>query len=362
MATFFGTSGGLTVSALRGKQGDRDVYALLPSLGILDHHFSNKVARGEQREQRHLDEKRASDIADYVCDKDDYVLGAITYAVNMEPRFEEFEPGSGVGRLFIPYQAKLRTVDGQHRREGVKQALEVQEELATQGVVICLYVEPSADRRRQMFSDMNSHQKPVSKSINVSFNQRDPFARAVQGLVGTHELLKDRVEMEKASVSPSSTKLFTLGAVYDCLLKLYVGMGGRVRKRDEYKDAAILTEGTNFFALLLAARPELQEIVSGSIAPRDLRPKSILASSTTIRVLAGAHWTCVRGKDGVGTMTRARFGQLLAQIDFDPGNEFWSKNGFVTPGKTTPNSRLQEMRRAADAIATEIRRLDEVTA
>ena len=37
-------------------------------------------------------------------------------------------------------------------------------------------------RRRQMFADMNNTAKRVSKAVSISFDSRDPFARAVNDI------------------------------------------------------------------------------------------------------------------------------------------------------------------------------------
>ncbi len=41
----------------------------------------------------------------------------------------------------------------------------------------------------------------------------------------------------------------------------------------------------------------------------------------------------------------------LAAVDFAPGAPLWRDSGFVTPGKTTPNARAQEIREATRALA-----------
>lgn len=44
----------------------------------------------------------------------------------------------------------------------------------------------------------------------------------------------------------------------------------------------------------------------------------------------------------------------LGQVDFSPKNRLWHKIGFVTPGKSTPNARLQEVKAATHLIAEAI--------
>jgi DNA sulfur modification protein DndB len=280
--------------------------------------------------------------------REDYVLGALTYAMDVPGSFDEVEPGSGIGLLTIPLDARLRSTDGQHRRGGIKEAIEVVEDLSDDHTALLIYVEPDLEKRRQMFSDMNWHQKPVSKSVNVGFDRRDPFARITQRLTSEHPLLTGRVETERSSVAGTSDKLFTQGAIYDALSRCVSGVGGRVRNRDrwEERDDELWDIGKGFFDLLVDARPEFSSLVDNSRRPGELRGDSILPSSTTLRAIAGAYFLARKQGHNTRDLTRG-----LAGIDFSPRNEMWHRIGFVTAGKSTPNARLQEVKAATDAIA-----------
>ena len=307
-------------------------------------------AEDGRRSQRAFDPGRTAQIADYMLENpDDYALGALTLAIDKEYMFEEVERGSNIGVVTIPYDARLGTIDGQHRRGGIKTAVEQIHEIAGQNTAILIYVEMDIEKRRQMFSDMNWHQKPVSWSLNVGFDQRDPFARVTQRLVTEHPLLRNRVDHERASVSASSPKLFALGAVYDALGRCYVGINGRLRNKSKWanEDAEIFRTGHDFFDLLVEARPEYAHIVDGSANPPTLRKKSILGSGTTLKVLGGVYHIAI--------MRRAYAPEDLIEplsfINFNPKRKQWHKFGFVTPGKATPNARLQEVKAATDYIA-----------
>src|SRR4051812_47463035 len=80
------TVGGVHLPALRGKQGDREMYLLLVKNTMLLRNFSAEsepLAAPDQRSQRQLDPKHAKDIVIYITENmHDYVLGAVTYAVD----------------------------------------------------------------------------------------------------------------------------------------------------------------------------------------------------------------------------------------------------------------------------------------
>lgn len=200
---FFEDSGKYKIKALRGKQGDRTMYLTLPSLSVLGNFFHRGTEEPPETPiaQRPYDEKRADEIADSIEESpSEYVLGALTYALDVEGEFQEVVPGSNIGNLMIPYEATLSSVDGQHRAGGVRDVMKRLDELKQENVAILIYVEPKLDARRQMFSDMNFHQKRVSNSQNVAFESRDSRARAARGLAESHPLLKGRIEAAAVSV------------------------------------------------------------------------------------------------------------------------------------------------------------------
>jgi DNA sulfur modification protein DndB len=279
---------------------------------------------------------------------EDYVLGTLTYAMDREGEFEPIG-NSAIGLLKLPLDAKLRTIDGQHRRGAIKEAVEAFEQLEEEDTVLLVYVESDMQKRRQMFSDMNWHQKPVTKSVNVAFDSRDPFARAVQKLSETHELLRDRVEMDSSTIHPGSDKLFTLGAIYDSLSRLFVGVTGRVRSKEKYVEEDLIKEGAAFFSLLLKARSEFHRVLDYPSETGKLRTKTILLSSTTLKMLAGAVYIAKRRGYSMEELE-----EPIRQLDFKPNATIWRKTGFVSPGKTTPNARNQEVKATIEAVVNVI--------
>lgn len=335
------------IKAIRGKQGGRTMYIALPNQKELDgfYHREPEVPLSpEERVQRPFDPKRAEEIADYIQDnREEYVLGALTFAVDTAGEFEETEPGSDVGVLWLPLSATMRSIDGQHRAGGVRQLLANLDDLAGEHVAVVIYVEERLPKRRQMFSDMNSHQKRVSGSINIAFDSRDPFARAARSLANSHPLLKGRVEDLRPSVRAQSDKLYTLKAVYDTLKTLQVGVGGRVRTTPTEK--VIISKGKEFFDLLVDSRPELAAVASGKKHPSDLRETSLLASGPTLRALAGGYRLAL--DSGVD---QALLRRRLSGLDFTDADGEWSRIGYTAPGKLSPSSRMQELKAAESHI------------
>jgi DGQHR domain-containing protein len=345
------TAAGLALPALRGTQGSRTLYLTLPSNAILNNFFPIDLEPSADRSQRGLDQNHARQIAQYVvANPDEYALGAITYAVDADGEFTEVEPGSGIGLLRLPLDAKLRSIDGQHRREGIRIAIDTVAELATQSTALLIYVENDLSKRRQMFSDMNNTARKVSKALNVSYDTRDPFARVAGELSNEHPLLVGRVDKEGSRVQPGSGNLFTLASIHDALKRLFVGSIGRVKDSGRFDELQIHARGTLFFDLLLEARPELAQNASQEQIEA-ARAESILLSSTTLRVIASALWAACLELDMDLSVLLHPFRDALARIDFRPSANLWVDSGFVSPGRTTPNARSQEMKSASDAVS-----------
>lgn len=344
MPSIFARANQYPIKALRGRQGARVMYLALPNQSELDGFF-HKEPEGspapESRIQRPFEPRRAAEIAKYIeSNRDGYVLGALTYAVDTAGEFEETEPGSNVGVLWLPLAAVMRSVDGQHRAGGVRSLLQTVRELADQHVAVLIYVEPDIAKRKQMFSDMNSHQRRVSGSINIAFDTLDPFARAARALSSSHRLLEGRIEELAPSVRAQSEKLYTLKAVYDALKTIIRGEGGRVRVVPQ--ERTVIAAGRELFDAMLEARPELERIASGQVHPRELREASLLASGPTLRAIAGGRR--IAKEHGIDD---ARIVRGLRGIDFATRNPKWAEIGFVVPGKKlTPSSRLQDLKAA----------------
>jgi DGQHR domain-containing protein len=341
---------GLSLPALRGRQGSRTLYLTLPSNSILNNYFPIDIEPSEDRSQRGLDPNHARQISQYITSNpDEYALGAITYAVDSDGTFTEVEEGSNIGLLRLPLDAKLRSIDGQHRREGIRLAIDTLKDLASHSTALLIYVEHDLAKRRQMFSDMNNTARKVSKALNVSYDTRDPFARVAGNLADSHPLLVNRVDREGSRVQPGAGNLFTLASIHDALKRLFVGPSGRVKDSGRYDEVEIKARGSMFFDAILSARPELGP---GTLPDEveETRSRSILLSSTTLRVVASAFWSASETLNITLTQLREPFTSILSQVDFGPSAEIWVDSGFVSPGRATPNARSQEMKAASDAL------------
>ena len=120
----------------------------------------------------------------------------------------------------------------------------------------------------------------------------------MQRLAAEHDLLRGVVETTKARINANDPNIFSLSGVYDGLKRYDLGMvlpRGRSPKAKSVEELVSL--GTELFNLVGSARPEFKD-VKDAIAnadPNDLgetmrgkRRSTLLLSTTTLRVIAGA--------------------------------------------------------------------------
>jgi len=360
---------GIHIEAIKGRQGDRQMFLLLVTNNVLLRNFAAEaeVADQGQRVQRTLDKRHYYDIVTYLVENPgEYVLGAMTYATDMieEDDFIPVRPGSNIGTLILPMNAKLRCLDGQHRRAAIALAVAEDAEFGDDYSAVVLYVEDEYANRRQMFSDMNATPKVVSKALNITFDSRDPYARAAQQLAAEHPLLKGVVELEKARINAADPKIFSLAGVYDGLKRFDLGMVLPRGRSPKAKSVEELVEiGGQLFGVIDQARPEFAEVrefITSTDTGKDmatgmqrLRKSTLLLSTTTLRVIAGALHEAMKLDGETDAM---QYVPRLAAIDFKPNSRLFNSPEVNFVGQSgTPSARNQEVFAATKALAEAIR-------
>jgi DNA sulfur modification protein DndB len=339
---------GLTFRATQGTQGGRPFVTttmLLEAFAETFHVDAEEIAL-ELDAYRLVDEAHANDISEYVFE-DGWVLPGIVIAVDTPWVWSPVKDGSGnvidkeLGYATLPLSARKLIRDGVHRAIGVRRGVrkDVDGTLDGDSLTLTIYLEPNADRRRQMLTDINFNAKAVTRSKSISFDTRSPFSVAINKHLIEHKMLKDRVETESSRVGKYSERVFTLSAVRDAIERVM----GSPKVSPPIDD--VRAAGTKFLNMLYEARTEYQQMAADATIIPNLRRSSLLASSTTLRVIATA--VARARKDG---STDAEIAERLSKVSFDPADTLWTSCGFVVPGKTTPSSRTQEMAAAATAL------------
>ena len=152
-------------------------------------------------------------------------------------------------------------------------------------------------------------------------------------------------------VKADSSDFFSLSSIQDTLKKLYVGTGGRVKDSSSMTDEDIVERGSDFFDVLLKARPEYSEAQRSQSALLKYRTSTILFSSTTLRALAGAVYkaTLYYGEQS-GRTIQDKLVTAISKVDFTVNSKLFINAGFISAGSPTPSARNQEVIAATNAI------------
>lgn len=355
--------GTIPLPAIRGKQGGRTFYVSnLPNL--LVRNFLRDVQSAvdiSERSQRPLDPKHADDITNYLkSNVNEYVVGALTFAMKTEGEFtplpNQNSTGYELGTLQFNLVQEFHSLDGQHRRQAIIKAMEEVDSIRDDSTAVIFYVEPNLTRRQQMFSDMNSTPRKVSKSLNIAYNNRDPFARAAKYLAENHPLLKGKIEKLQPRVKSDSTDFFSLSSIQDAIKRVVTGSISKGVVIEDLTDTEIQRRGGEFFDLLLKSRNEFTAAANDPKILQKFREETILFSSTTLRVLAGAVGRANQYyKAQTPIAIHDKLVNALAKIDFGINSDLFIKSGFIARGSSTPSARNQEIVAAIRAVTDKMK-------
>src|SRR4029078_105220 len=186
---------------------------LIPKIFLFDEEIPS-----EFRAQRVLNKGRIPMIARYLVENvTDYVFSSITAFLDGDVEFIPYSRADSmnkIGELKIPMSSKIVINDGQHRRAAIEEALKERPEIGSDTISVVFFIDGGLKRSQQMFADLNQHAVRPTKSLGILYDHRDPFSRFIMKLISSVPIFKDRVELEKISISNRSLKFFTLSTIY----------------------------------------------------------------------------------------------------------------------------------------------------
>ena len=163
-------------------------------------------------------------------------------------------------------------IDGQHRVEGVKQALKKNSELSREEISVIFVAHQNdpdgMERTRRLFTTLNRYAKPVSKSEIVALDEDDIIAITTRELVEKHPLFQEKISLSKTkAVAVKDLRSFTtIITLYDVLEILFkTARGWKEFKRHRPEDSTIAEYYTNskqFWDTLVKHFPPLKEILT----------------------------------------------------------------------------------------------------
>ena len=365
----------LCTPAHRFRQGGRDVYAFSLGLRTLDELLPDRIDDRVVRDaNRQLTASHARNIQNYLQDRNDWLLGTLMLGIDPDAiDFQSYIDDDGlmtVGELRISGDcaSTMKMFDGQHRRRAIKDALRHLEAEPQKGeklrllgeasIPVMLYAEAKTTALQQMFADA-AQTKTIERNTVARFDLRDAFNVAALWLEENSDLFVGRVEMERASVSRTSTKIIAINQLAATLKTLAVGYKGRVSKdlNESYMlNLEDLCEMCWLWAddFMPAVRGEYEGLMAGEIDNSEIpehRKSTLAYNANVIRLLAGCYHEWV--KDRSDWKPLANFIRAESLQPGESEGALLVDAGLVLPGGITPLARSQAVAAAIDYINSE---------
>ena len=319
--------------ATRFKQGGRDVYCIDLSVPQLVAMLPKPDPDRALDANRRINLPHAKSFAAYVRENTSWIIPPLLLRSSND--VFTFEPEDSIGGtewgvLTLPRNAKdlLRIVDGQHRvlgfhiayaalteeqdiargklhtlerrgekaerRQQGKQVARISTELQRLGderVAVQIVIVDADEEYKQMFVDIANNAKGITQTVRARFDSRQIVNRCLDSVM-EHRLLKDRVDFERDNVSGSTNpNLTSVKSVADIVRTLQVGIAGRItRQREETLDESkLIDDAILFLDTLVDGFNDFMAIRDNVLTPPELRQRSLLASVSMQRVLAGVY-------------------------------------------------------------------------
>lgn len=275
-----------TFPAIRGIQAGREYYCTMCSLRLIPKLFlfDEEELPAELRSQRVLNKGRIPALTRYISENPkDYIFSSITASIDGDVEFIPFG-GTGsknkIGELKIPMSARIIINDGQHRRAAIEQAIKERQELGHDTISVVFFIDVGLKKSQQMFADLNQHAIRPTKSLGILYDHRDPFSRFIIRLIDKVTMFRDRVELEKISISNRSLKFFTLSTIYQSNRALLGKVKINEKVKDEEEKLAI-----DFWTEVSEHIPEWKLLMQHKVSADELRRDYIHAHGIALHAL-----------------------------------------------------------------------------
>lgn len=337
----------------------------------------------------------ARDFGNYVREHEDWVSPALLMRADNIFSFEQTAhlAGASFGVLGVPRAARhdIRIIDGQHRILGLHYAIEdiareldearehmasahredekeqvahfgrivnkleaQRKRLASEFLAVQVHIETDPQAFEQMFYDVADNALGITGAVKVRFDSRKIMNRTLDAVL-KHALLKDHVDIEQDRIAGQNPNLLGARHVVDIVRTVNMGIWSRVSKRQEseLEEGTLVQRANEFLDVLLEAFPDLAELADGTLAAPDLRQKSLLSSSTMLRVLAGVFYDLSKKgySDEEITELFSRLAPFMkAPLDTD-SQWLTIRSNVFQRGTSAPTARAQDLRSLTEEIA-----------
>ena len=307
--------------AVSGMQAGKPFYIATCPLNTIPKIFvfDEDEVPPELRAQRTLNKSRIPEMARYLVENPkNYVFSAITASVASTVRFTE-SGLSNLGTLSIPMDAQILINDGQHRRAAIEAALKENPDLAHDNIAVLFFVDEGLKRSQQMFADLNKYAIKPSPSLGALYDHRDESSELARYQAQHIKPFIGFTEMEKSSISPKSSKLFTLSSLKQANRAL---LGKSMKGGFTEEEKALSNE---YWQAVFDSTPEWQMVLNKELSPSQFRQEYIHAHGVGLHALGclGCALLTAQPLEWKKTITK------LKTIDWRKSNPEWAKRSML---------------------------------
>lgn len=275
---------GYTFPAIRGIQAGREYYVSMCPLRLIPKIFlfNEEELVPELRAQRTLNRARIPEISRYILgNRNDYTFSALTASIDGEAQFLAADDSEGaqlLGSLHVAMDARFVINDGQHRRAAIESAIRENPDLADESIAVVFFVDAGLNRCQQMFADLNRYAVRPSPSLGVLYDHRDLTGVMLREWIVRHPVYRELTEMESASLSARSRKLFTLSALYHATMAL-------IGSIDQTELGVAHEKVRAYWEEIIQHFPAWNMVAQGQLAASEIRRDAIHSHGTALHAL-----------------------------------------------------------------------------
>ena len=312
--------GSISFSCIRGTQATMEYYVCMVPLSMLTKLFvfSDAELPASVRSQRILNKARIPEMKQYILqNRDSYVFSALTASVDGEVQFHPIDNSSAhrtIGEIEFSLDSRILINDGQHRLAAIEAALKACPELKYEDIAVVIYPDIGLKRSQQMFSDLNRYAVRPTKSLNILYDQRDPFAAMVCDMVDNLPMFGHWVDKEHASISNRSKALYTLSGIYGSTQNLF----RNIPQQDQTKQVAI-----DFWITVYEHMPDWQRVIHNEIKASVLRGEALSGHVVVQKALARVGNYLLLKKASLSLLG------CISEIDWSKDNPLWQGHVVV---------------------------------
>lgn len=294
--------------AVRGVQAGRPCFIAMCPLRVIPKIFvfNEFDVPADLRAQRTLNKNRIPEIANYLVEnRGEYTLSSLTASINGEVEFEQISE-SGVsqnmGVLKISMDSQILLNDGQHRRAAIEEAIKENPDLGHDQISVVFFIDEGLVRSQQMFADLNKHAVRPSTSIATLYDHREALSNTARHIMMQVKVFSRLTEVEKASISNRSTKLFTLSAIKNATQALL-----SKKKNEDITDAESQL-AADFWKFVCDQMEDWRLASERQLQPAELRSEYIHAHGLALQAIGTigaelisdkASWVVLKGLSGI---------------------------------------------------------------